>query len=141
MIILDTDVISGMMRERPDSRLLEWFDRHGSRDLSVTVITLYELEMGIAQLDEGRRKQALAERLETMWFSHAIDDVAVPFGHAAARRTAIVMAALARAGTPIGFFDVAIASIALENGAKLATRNGGHFGRIGGLLLVNPWDA
>jgi len=140
VIILDTDVVSGMMRRRPDRKLLDWFDRHDQEELAVTAMTIYELEIGIAQLDEGRRKQELGERLETMWSSHALRDPPLPFTDLAARRAAMLTASLARSGTPVGFFDVAIAAIALEHGGKLATRNTRHFSRIAGLLPVSPWD-
>jgi predicted nucleic acid-binding protein len=138
-IILDTNVLSELMRPEPERVVMEWFAGRTGVSFYVTAITEAEILLGIALLPAGIRRTALAEAAETM-FSADFNGRCLPFDMVCATRYAAIVAGRRRAGFSITTEDAQIASIAVCNGYALATRNVRDFLHIDGLGLLNPWE-
>ena len=137
MILLDTNVISELMRERCDTRVASWFTQNEA-EAALSAIAIAELAFGIAKLPEGAKRSALTQRLSE-WRLHFADrsfsftaNTAILYGE--------IMANARRNGHNMAVPDAQIAAIALEQDCPLATRNGKDFATTS-LKLVNPWDA
>jgi len=138
MIVLDTNVLSELMRSQPGAAVFAWVAAQPRAALYTTSVNKAEIFDGISVLPEGRRRSALAVAAEAMF----IDDFAgrvLPFDEAAAVHYADIVAARRREGRPIEAFDAQIAATARVAGAELATRDVGDFAGCG-LILVNPWE-
>lgn len=138
-ILLDTNVLSELMRKQPDARVLAWFGRQPGTTFHVCAITRAELLLGIALLPEGKRRDGLAAASEHM-FAEDFAEHCLAFDAAAAEEYALLVAARMRAGKPISTEDGQIAAIALTHDVPLATRNGRDFRDIAGLTLLDPWS-
>lgn len=136
MIVVDTNIISEMMREQPDSTVLGWVAAAGR--LHTTAITLAEIEYGIARLPAGRRRHLLAATAAEIFAD--FQDVILPFDVRAAHRYAAIVADRESSGQPIATADAQIAAVCASRNAGLATRNTGDFVSTG-IELVNPWQA
>jgi predicted nucleic acid-binding protein len=138
MIILDTNVISAVMRRTPEPVVVAWLDRQPAPSLWTTAVTVFEIAFGLRLLDPGRRR----EQLETA-FAKAIDEDfegrILPFDRSAAAESAILAQSQRRAGRTVEVRDVLIAGIAVARRAALATRNSRHFADLG-IDLINPWN-
>lgn len=139
-ILLDTNVLSEIMRPRPDAAVLAWFDAGvpGARFL-VSAITHAEILLGIALLAVGKKRAALEAAAQQMFeqeFLHAN----LPFDEGAAIQYSALVAHRLKQGLPMSTEDAQIASIALHHKLPLATRNVSDFAGIPGLTLINPWD-
>lgn len=139
MIILDTNVLSELMRSQPDAAVFAWVAARRRADLYTTSVSKAEILYGIAALPEGRRRAALAAAAEAM-FSDDLAGRVLPFDEEAAVVYAQIVAARRRGGRPIEAFDAQIAAIALVGDAELATRDIAGFANCG-LTLLNPWEA
>jgi hypothetical protein len=139
MILLDTNVLSELMKGSPNRRVLGWMDHHPPRDLWVSFISQAEIMLGIALLPSGKRQDALALAAATM-FAEDFSERCLPFDHAAASHYAQLVAHRTRLGLPISTEDAQIAAIALSHGLQLATRNVKDFGELPGLSVLNPWE-
>ena len=137
MIVLDTNVISELMRPEPHPAVLAWAAAQPRATLYTTDINQAEILFGIAALPEGRRKSALAAAAEAM-FAEDLAGRVLPFTGDAAAHYAAIVAARSRAGQPMEAFDALIAATALTAGAEVATRDIGGFEGCG-LSLVDPW--
>ena len=135
MIVLDTNVISELMRAEPDARVLAWVAAQPRALLCTTHINQAEILYGIAALPEGRRRAALAVAAEAV-FAEDFAGRILPFGAAAVARYSDIVLARRRAGNPIEGFDALIAATALAAGAGIATRDSGGFADCG-LTLIN----
>ncbi len=138
MIILDTNVISELMRPAPDSRVLRWFGNQAAEDLHVTSITTAEILYGIELVPTARRRDALRSGAEKM-FGSVFSDRILTFEERAARIFAQIASSRRRQAKPISDFDAQIAAIARVHGATLASRNPYVFEGCG-VRLVNPWE-
>jgi toxin FitB len=138
VIIVDTNVISELMRPQPDPRIVGWVASQSRSLLYTTYINHAEILLGIAALPNGRRRAGLATSAEAM-FGQDFAGRILPFGAAAAARYPEVMQARRRAGNPIGVFDALIAAIALAAGASVVTRDISGFAGCG-LSLIDPWS-
>ena len=138
MILLDTDVVSELMRPAPPGEVLGWFGRQVAGELHLGTVSEAELRRGVAILPEGRRRDALAAASDAMIAEDFADRV-LPFDSAAAVAFASVFAERRAAGRPIGFPDCQIAAIARARGAAVATRNVGDFAGCG-IDMIDPWD-
>lgn len=134
MIVTDTNVIAGMMRDEPDRSVLAWADTVGR--LHTTAITLAEIEYGIARLPDGRRKDRLTAAASQVFGD--FDDVILAFETRAARRYGEIVAARERRGRPITAADGQISAICAAQQATLATRNVDDFNDTG-IEVINPW--
>jgi toxin FitB len=139
VIVLDTNVISELMRPQPHSNVLAWMRAQPRALLHTTRINQAEILYGIAALPEGRRRTALAAAANAM-FAEDFADRILPFGAAAVEHYTGIVLVRRRTGKPIEGFDALIAAIALAAGADVATRDIGGFAGCG-LNLVDPWLA
>ena len=138
MIVLDTNVVSEMMRPAPDSSVLNWLNTQIAEELWLNSVVVSELLFSIARLPAGARKRQLAETFAAMLEQDFAGRI-LPFDLEAAVIYAELAAACEAKGRPVAMADGQIAAICLAQGAKLATRNLKHFGGLG-MVLVNPWD-
>jgi toxin FitB len=138
MIILDTNVVSALMRNVPDPRVSEWLDRQPEYSIWTTAITVFEIRVGLQVMPEGMRKSALSEQFERLLdeISHRIS----VFGEEAARRAASLTAARQKKGRTGEIRDTMIAGIVLAQNATLATRNTADFADIAA-KIINPWTS
>jgi predicted nucleic acid-binding protein len=139
VIVLDTNVISELMRPEPHPKVLAWVTAQPRSLLYTTRINQAEVLYGIAALPEGRRRRALASAAEAM-FDEDLAGHILSFGAAAAARYADLVMARRRTGAPIGGFDALIAATALAADASIATRDTAGFADCG-LALIDPWTA
>jgi predicted nucleic acid-binding protein len=136
MIIVDTNVISELMRPSPSAVVVGWV-RHNERELFTTSITLAEIGYGIERLTDGRRKRLLRSTAEEVFadFSERV----LAFHAEAALAYARIVSGRDRAGLPIDGFDAQIASICSVHRAALATRNAKDF-QDTGIDVIDPWQ-
>lgn len=139
MILLDTNILSEILRASPEPRVLNWMERQAASSLFVSAITQAEILYGIAILDEGRRREELAAATVLM-FTEDFAGRLLAFDGDAATAFAELAAARRRIGRPISQFDAQIAAIARSRGATLATRNIRDFEHCG-VALIDPWSA
>jgi len=137
MILLDTNIISELMRPKPNVAVIEWLDEQFSDELFLSAIVKAEIEMGIAILDNGKRKQALLQAAELIFTSFT--NRCLPFDGETATHYAKIIAFTKKQGRPMSVEDAQIAAIAVQNSALLATRNTSDFDFLENLNLVNPW--
>ena len=137
--LLDTNVLSELMRERPLAAVLDWFSQKTQAAMHTSSVTQAEILTGIALLPTGKRRTALAEAAEQM-FDQDFSGQCLAFDAAAAKNYAVLVAARTRQGQAISTEDAQIAAIALANGLTVATRNTKDFENIDGLTLANPWQ-
>lgn len=135
MIVIDTNVVSEMMRDPPNPDVLAWTDTAGQ--LHTTAVTLAEVEYGIARLPNGRRKDRMAAAAAAVLAD--FDDVMLAFDAQAARHYGRIVADRERSGRPIATADAQIAAICASRDATLATRNTADFDDTG-IGLINPWS-
>lgn len=138
--LLDTNVLSELMRAQPASAVVDWFAHNVQVAMQTSVITQAEILTGIALLPSGKRRTALAVAAEQM-FEQDFAGRCLDFDSASAKNYAIIVARRTRAGQSISTEDAQIAAIALAAGLTVATRNIKDFERIDGLSLVDPWQA
>jgi toxin FitB len=138
MFLLDTNVISEAMRERPDSTVRAWFREQSRSDLWTTSVTIAELLFGIESLASSRKQKVLRDAVEGM-LAEDFKGKVLTFNLAAARQYAQLVASRQRAGRPIRELDAQIAAIARANGATLVTRNVNDFAACD-VPVLNPWD-
>lgn len=136
--LLDTNVLSELLRARPEPAVLAWFAVQAPDSLVVSAVTQAEMLLGARLLPAGQRRQQLQQALEAM-FREDFSGRVLPFDTAAAADYADVVHARRNAGRPISQFDAQIAAIALCRGAGLATRNVADFEGCG-LAVDNPWN-
>jgi hypothetical protein len=138
VIILDTNVLSELMRSEPTAAVFEWVARQPRAILYTTSVNKAEILYGIAALPEGRRRAALAATAEAM-FAEDFAGRVLPFDAAAAAFYAEIVASRRRRGRPIEAFDAQIAATARVAGAEIATRDTADFAACG-LGLIDPWE-
>jgi toxin FitB len=139
MIVLDTNVLSELMKRTPTPRVVDWVAAQPATSLFTTSITQAEILHGIMLLPSGRRRSAIEAAAEAM-FTEDFGGCILPFGRDAARAYARIAADRRRAGRPISHFDAQIAGIARSAGAAIATRNVVDYDRCG-VSVINPWNA
>ena len=137
MILLDTNVLSELMRPRPGPGVEHWMAAQPDSSLFISAITEAELRYGVALLPPGKRRAGLASMVAAMLAEDFAGRI-LPFDSAAATAFAEIAAARRRAGHPITQADAQIAAIAASRGAALATRNVPDFDGCG-IAVVNPW--
>jgi predicted nucleic acid-binding protein len=138
VIILDTNVLSALMRKVPEAPVVAWLDRQPPESIWITSITLFEAHFGLALLPKGRRRQTLEEAFARL-LAEDLDNHVLDFDTAAALEAAALAADRQRAGLPVDMRDTLIAGIALARRATLATRNVRHFRDLT-VPVVDPWD-
>lgn len=139
-ILLDTNVLSELMKAEPHAAVLRWFaDQSAQTRYVVSAITQAEILLGIALLPAGKKRTALASTAQHM-FEQEFQGLNLAFDEEAAPGYASLVAQRSRAGAPISVEDAQIAAIATRHRVPLATRNVKDFQHIPDLVLINPWD-
>jgi predicted nucleic acid-binding protein len=136
VIVLDTNVVSELMRPAPDARVVAWLRLQTPGGLTTTAVTIAELHYGIARLPKGRRATTLARALAKTLA--AFPEQILPFDAAAATADGSIAATREAAGRPIAALDAEIAAICQTRSATLATRNVKDFDGCG-IDTVDPW--
>jgi predicted nucleic acid-binding protein len=139
VIVLDTNVVSELMKPRPSQAVDLWLGRHFEMDLFTTVITQVEIFIGIEIAGKGRRRDELIS-LAVPMFDEDFADRVLSFDRDAAREMARILAHRRSIGRPIGLMDAQIAAIARSHGAQVATRDTADFEHCG-VPVVDPWTA
>jgi predicted nucleic acid-binding protein len=139
MIILDTNVLSELMKPSPSARVVAWIEAQPAHSLFTTSITQSEILYGVMMLPAGRRRQALEAAADAVFRKDFAGRV-LSFGSDAALPYARIAVDRRRTGRPISQSDAQIAAIALCTGATVVTRNVTDFENCG-VDLVNPWEA
>jgi len=136
VIILDTNVLSALMRAGPEPAVVAWLDRQPAESVWITSITLFETRFGLALLPSGRRRQALESAFDQL-LSEDLENRVLDFDSAAATAAAL-LAARQKSGRPVDMRDTQIAGIVLARRATLATRNIRHFVDLK-ISIIDPW--
>jgi predicted nucleic acid-binding protein len=139
MIVLDTNIVSELMRDVSERAVVAWLDRQIEGSIWITTITVFEVVVGLELLPQSRRRSALSADFERFMDSF-IGGRVMAFDSAAARAAARLMAERRRAGRSGELRDTMIAGIALSTGATLATRNVRHFEDLS-VTIIDPWTA
>ena len=137
MIVLDTNVISELARQVPDSGVLSWLDSLEVSGVVTTAVTAAELRYGVARLPDGNRKRELTVAIRGI-LTEDFHGRVLPFDERAAVRYADIVTGRERIGRPIGVADAQIAAICRDLDGTLATRNIADFEETG-IELINPW--
>jgi toxin FitB len=139
MILLDTNVVSELMRPKPDPAVVAWFDTRVGLPLYISTITEAELWSGVDRMPAGKRRLVLQSLITDMLDEDFAGRI-LAFDRAAARLYGHISARRADLGKPVSTADGQIAAIAKANGLKIATRNIKDFADCD-VALVNPWSA
>lgn len=137
MIILDTNVVSEIIKTRPEPAVLAWLDRQPNQEVAITAITLMELRVGIELLQSGQRRDALETALR-QFIDETIGGRVAAFDATAAEATGRLLVARRNVGRNVDLRDSQIAGIAMAHSAALATRNGRHFADAP-IDVIDPW--
>lgn len=137
MIILDTNVVSELLRPEPSSLVETWLARQDGADVFLTAVGESELRHGVAVLPAGRRRNLLAKAISSI-LEEDFRNRILPFDSAADRAYAAIAVSRRSAGRPISQFDCQIAAIVACHSAVLATRNTTDFEGCG-IEMINPW--
>jgi predicted nucleic acid-binding protein len=139
MIILDTNVLSALMRTAPEAAVVAWLDRQPAESVWITSITLFEARLGLALLPSGRRRQTLEAAFARL-LAEDLENRVLDFDSAAAIEAASLAAERQKNRRPVDMRDTQTAGIALARRATLATQNTRHFADLK-ISIVNPWAA
>ena len=137
MIVLDTNVVSELMRPVPNPAVLAWVDAQSDRDLWLCSVVVSELLNGLARLPMGSRRAQLTQAFEAMLAEDFVGRV-LAFDLPAAVVYADLVSSREQLGQPLAMADAQIAATCLAHGAQLATRNVRDFEGLG-LGWMNPW--
>ncbi len=137
MIVLDTNVLSEMLRPTPDLRVHAWFERQPRSSMFTTAVTRGEILRGIRVLPEGQRRLSLWEAALKI-FNDEFAGRILGYDSQSADHYAEIGAIRRAAGRPISQFDAQIAAVTRSHGAALATRNVKDFEECG-INIINPW--
>jgi predicted nucleic acid-binding protein len=139
VILLDTNVISALMRQSPDLEVIRWLDQQPRMSVWTTAVTILEISFGLQVMATGKRRSTLMDSFERL-LNEMIQQRIAYFDGAAAQQAANLMAARKKRGQAGELRDTMIAGITLASHATLATRNTRHFEDISS-FVVNPWVA
>lgn len=135
--VLDTSVLSELLRDRPSPAVLAWLAAQAPDSLSVSAVTQAEMMLGARLLPKGKRRSALERALSAM-FDEDFSGRVLPFDSRAVPAYVDILAERRLLGRPMSQFDAQIAAITRSQGATLATRNTADFEHCG-IALIDPW--
>lgn len=138
MLLLDTNVVSELMKARPEGHVMTWAGRQRSGDLCTSALTVGEIYAGLEALPEGRRRTELENAAHRVFA--AFGARVLPLDQRTARHYGTLHARAKAAGYTVGTIDVQIAAIAELHGARVVTRNTSDFAPTG-VATINPWEA
>ena len=137
MIVLDTNVLSALMLKVPDHSVVSWLDGQPSESIWTTSISVFEIQFGLAILDDGRNKARLLDAFEAV-LKEDLSGRILDFDQRSAEETAELLAERRAAGRMVEIRDAMIAGIVRARRATLATRNVRHFADTG-TRIIDPW--
>ena len=137
MILLDTNVLSALMRDPPDAAVVRWLDEQVPERVWTTAVNAFEVRFGLARMAEGRKRRALEEAFEAVLSEDLAGRVA-PIDRAAAEAAGLLAARREAAGRTVDVRDTLIGGVALARRATVATRNVRHFDDLETGVL-DPW--
>lgn len=138
MIVADTNVVSEFMKEQPDANVMSWARTIEPAGLTVSVVTVEEIERGLRQLPDRRKRRDLDQRWQRLLSGFA--DIVAIYDVPAAQATAEVLIEARANGRPMSHADAQIAGTCLAGGHTLVTRNVNDFAGVQGLRVVNPFE-
>lgn len=139
MIILDTNILSALMRAAPERVVVAWLDQQPADSVWITSVTLFEVRLGLALLTAGKRRRALENAFERL-LHEELEGRVLDFDTAAAAEAAALAAGRQKAGRTTDMRDTCIAGIAIARRGTLATRNARHFKDLK-VPVVDPYQA
>jgi toxin FitB len=139
VIILDTNVLSALMRGSPEPAVVRWLDRQPAESVWITSITLLEARLGLALLPRGKRQRELQSAFEKL-LAEDLENRVLDFDAAAGTAAASLAAERQRGGRTVDVRDTQITGIVVARRATLATRNVRHFADLK-VTVVDPWSA
>jgi predicted nucleic acid-binding protein len=139
VILLDTNVVSGLLRPGAQGGLHLWLDSQPAESVWVSSITAFELWNGVGRLPDGARRRNLEAALRRLLDGDLLAGRVAPVDRMAAEAAAGIAAERFRRGRPVELADTLIAGIAVARGAVLATRNLRHFADVEGLRVLDPF--
>jgi toxin FitB len=137
VIVLDTNVISEPLKSQPSLKVMDWLDDQSAETLFITAVSRAELRFGVLKLPDGKRKNALATRVDRVL--DLFVNRTLSFDADAADELATIAAKCERLGKRVVAPDAYIAACAAARGFAVATRNVGHFEHTG-VHVINPWE-
>jgi toxin FitB len=137
VIVLDTNVVSALMRRDAEPVVIAWLDDQPAESVWTTAVTVFEVCFGLEILADGRRRRRLEDAFERT-LEEDFERRVLPFDRSAAQEAALIAARRRQAGRSIEIRDAQIAGIVAARRATLATRNTRHFNKLG-ISLVDPW--
>jgi predicted nucleic acid-binding protein len=139
MIVLDTNVLSALMRADPETVVVDWLDRQPADSVWLTSITVFEARFGLALLPKGRRRSSLERALDRV-LTDDLSNRVLAFDEMAAVTAAQLAADRQRSGRSVDLRDTLIAGIAQARRATIATRKTRHFDGLD-VPVVDPWHS
>ncbi len=138
MIVLDTNVISELMRVEPERRVIGWLNQRPAESIWTTSVSIFEIRFGLASMAKGKRQRGLATDFDAL-LNQDLQGRVLDFDAAAAEQAALIAAKLRSDGRPVEIRDVFIAGIVTARHGILATRNTKHF-EFTDVPMENPWE-
>jgi toxin FitB len=138
MIVLDTNVVSEVMKTNPSPRVKQWFDGQHAETLFLTTITIGEILTGIEYMPAGKRKETYRDIFEAI-VALFPDRRVLPYDKGAAHSYALILSQARQNGRAIGMADGQIAAIAKSRGFSVATRDVSPF-EAADVPVINPWQ-
>jgi predicted nucleic acid-binding protein len=139
VIVLDTNVLSALMRTMPDTAVVKWLDRQPADSVWITSITVFEARFGLALLPKGKRRSSLEQTFDRM-LTEDLSSRVLTLDEVAAAMAAQLAAERQQSGRIVDLRDTLIAGIAQAHRATIATRNTRHFDGLD-VPVVNPWHS
>jgi toxin FitB len=136
MMVLDTNVLSALMRQKPEQQVVLWLNQQPRESVWITSVTLFEIQLGLSLMPAGKRRQTLQATFAQL-FVEEFKSKVLSFDSEAASLAADLAAKRQKTGQIVDIQDTQIAGIVLSRRATLATRNTRHFN---GVAVVNPWE-
>ncbi len=137
MVLLDTNIISELMKKSGNKKVQNWLDGIPSHQVFISAISKAEIEYGVSIMPEGKKKNQINEL--AVLVLNLFQDRILAFSKDTTQLFADIKSTRKRLGRPISFADAQIAAIALQYDLQLATRNSKDFQSIEKLRLINPW--
>lgn len=138
MIIADTNVVSEFMKDAPEASVAVWAQGLAPEDLTISVVTVEEIDRGLGRLPHGRRRRDLERRWQTLL--DAFSDTIATYDLPAARATARLVVDGMNAGRTMSLADAQIAGTCIAHAITLATRNVKDFAGVADLIVINPFN-
>jgi len=139
VIVLDTNVVSELIRPKPDQHVIAWVDGHDTAELFITAVTAAKLRARVELLPAGKRRTKLAAEIDAR-LDEDFAGAVIPFEAATAIHYAEIVASCRAEGNPMSTADTQIAAMCRQHDAALATGNTNNF-RHAGLGLIDPWTS